>query len=381
MMKILYFCTFYHRALLFRQQMDALNDRGHYVRAFSSAAKGEGIAEKFRPIMDDKVVHVECWNRLDRLLFFPRQWKIEKKLVKAYDLKHFDLIHAHLLLSSGYSALRMKKKYGVPYVVSVRVTDLKGFIRFPYFKRMAAKILKNASGVLFLSGSHLDELMQKYVSEKDRKEIEGKCHVIGNCMESFWTEHKAAPRTEAPDTDDGLRILSVAKIKPVKNLPVAARAVELLNERGIKAKLTIVGENQDDAEFQKIKKFGCVEYIPFMKKEQLIDVYASHDIFLLPSVNETFGRVYLEAMSQGLPVLYTAGQGFDGNFPDGEVGYAVPSDNPEVIADRIMDIVGNYPEMSKACVNNSSLFDETSIIDQLEKFYQKALGQDQVTRT
>ena len=136
-MKILYFCTFYHRALLFRQQMDALNERGHYVRAFSTAQYGEGIADKFKPIMDDKVRHFECWNKYDRMLFFPRQWKIEKKLKAAYDVKSFDLVHAHLLLSTGYSALRLKKKYGIPYIVSVRVTDLTGFIKLPFFKKMA----------------------------------------------------------------------------------------------------------------------------------------------------------------------------------------------------------------------------------------------------
>jgi hypothetical protein len=114
--------------------MDSLIKRGHNIRAFSSAKYGEGIAEKFRPIMDELVVHKECWNKYDRMLFFPRQWKIEKELQKAYNLKEFDLIHSQLLLSSGYTAMRMKKKYGVPYVVSVRVTDLTGFIRLPYFE-------------------------------------------------------------------------------------------------------------------------------------------------------------------------------------------------------------------------------------------------------
>ena len=64
-MKILYLCTFYHRALLFRQQMDTLIKRGHEVKVFSSAQHGEGIAEKFLPIMDDQVVHCECWNKWD----------------------------------------------------------------------------------------------------------------------------------------------------------------------------------------------------------------------------------------------------------------------------------------------------------------------------
>jgi len=43
----------------------------------------------------------------------------------------------------------------------------------------------------------------------------------------------------------------------------------------------------------------------------------------MPSITETFGLVYAEALSQGLPVLYTRGQGFDRQFEEGEVGYAV----------------------------------------------------------
>ena len=40
--------------------------------------------------------------------------------------------------------------------------------------------------------------------------------------------------------------------------------------------------------------------------------------FCLPSHAETFGLVYVEAMSQGLPIIYE-GQGFDKQFQDGEV--------------------------------------------------------------
>lgn len=372
-MKILFFCTFYHRALLFRQQMDSLEKRGHYVRAFSTAPYGEGVADKFKPIMDDKVVHVECWKPIDRTLFYPRQRKIEKELQKAYDLTTFDVLHPQLLLSSGYSALRMKKKYGIPYVVSVRVTDLTGFIKMPYFRRMANQILKNASGVMFLSYTHKNELMTRFVDEKLKDEVERKSVVIGNCIEQFWTENRTSPRTTAPDPEKELKILSVAKIRPIKNLTTAAEAVELLRRRGVNASLTVVGENQDNDELERIKSYDCVRYIPFLTKEELINEYAAHDIFLLPSVNETFGRVYAEAMSQGLPVLYTKGQGFDGNFAEGVVGYSIPHKDPAVIADRIMQITERYTDISEACVKGSVRFDEDVIMEQMNAFYEKSL--------
>ena len=371
-MNILYLCTFYHRALLFRQQMDSLIKRGHNIRAFSSAKYGEGIAEKFRPIMDELVVHKECWNKYDRMLFFPRQWKIEKELQKAYNLKEFDLIHSHLLLSSGYTAIRMKKKYGVPYVVSVRVTDLTGYIRLPYFRGMAVRIIKEASGIIFLSACHKEEFTQKFVPAEYLDEFNSKCEVISNCIEPFWEENTAnAPRVMKDKKK--VRLLAVAKIRPIKNLTVAAQAVEVLKNRGYDARLTVVGEVQDKEEYERIKAYSCVDILPFKKKEELIDIYNDNDIFLLPSVNETFGRAYVEAMTQGLPVIYTQGQGFDKNFPDGEVGYSVPCDAPETIADRIEETIKRYDEISPECIEKSRLFYEDRIIDKLESFYEKAL--------
>ena len=372
-MKILYFCTFYHRAMLFRQQMNALIRRGHEVKAFNSAMYGEKVAEKFLPLMDGLVVHKECWNKYDRMLFFPRQWKIEKEWQKAYHIADFDLVHAQLLLSSGYSALRMKQKYGTPYVVSVRVTDLTGFIRMWYFRNMAMKIIRNASGVLFLSQSHKREFEEKFLSEKMKEDFEQKTVVIGNSLELFWQQNLAQPRKTVNNSNE-LKLLAVAKIRPIKNLTVASKAVEELNRRGIKAQLTVVGEVQDREEYEKIRQYEHTEILPFKTKEELIELYRSHDIFLLPSVSETFGRVYAEAMTQGLPILYTKSQGFDGNFEDGQAGYAVYADNPDYIADRVEDIVKRYREISEFCIENSKLFFEENIMNQMELFYKESLA-------
>lgn len=374
-MKILFLCTFYHRALFFRQQIEALNARGHEVRVFNSAQYGEGVAPKFQPIMDELVVHTECWNKYDRLFFFPRQWKIEKKLESAFDLREFDLLHAHLMLSSGYTALRMKKKYGLPYVVSIRTTDLYGFIRIPFFRRMAVEIMREASGILFLSLPHKEELFERYLNIDERKMVDEKSVIIGNALENFWINHIAKERNYDINPQN-LRILSVAKIRSIKNLSIAAMAVEELRKRGYNATLTVVGEIQEQHEYEKLCKFNFVKVLPFMTKEELIKIYRTHDIFLLPSIDETFGRVYPEAMSQGMPVIYTKGQGFDKTFPEGKIGYAVPPDNPVIIADRIENIINNYQNMSANCVELCKEFSEDKIIDKIEKFYKTVLGKN-----
>jgi len=52
-------------------------------------------------------------------------------------------------------------------------------------------------------------------------------------------------------------------------------------------------------------------------------------------------------MSQGLPVIYTRGQGFDGQFSEGEVGYSVDPNSPDEIASKIKAVLGDYERLSK----------------------------------
>lgn len=56
----------------------------------------------------------------------------------------------------------------------------------------------------------------------------------------------------------------------------------------------------------------------------------------MPSFTESFGLVYAEAMSQGLPVIYSKGQGFDGQFAEGVVGYHVDAHDPEELCENII---------------------------------------------
>jgi len=73
-------------------------------------------------------------------------------------------------------------------------------------------------------------------------------------------------------------------------------------------------------------------------------------VLLVPSSAETFGMVYLEAMSQGVPVLYTRGQGFDGQFPEGEAGFSVICGDIKQQAQALGEIVRDYPARSARCI-------------------------------
>ncbi len=99
-----------------------------------------------------------------------------------------------------------------------------------------------------------------------------------------------------------------------------------------------------------------VTLLPPRPMQALMPLYREADVFLLPSRRETFGLVYAEAISQGLPVLYGRGQGFDGQFEDGRVGYAVDPDDPVAIADKVLSILGDYARFSASALAGSARF-------------------------
>ena len=74
-MKILYVCTYYHRAMVFRDSMNYLEERGHSVLAFNAVTEGAKIDDKYKKIMDHKVIHKECFGKLDRFFFLHKQKK------------------------------------------------------------------------------------------------------------------------------------------------------------------------------------------------------------------------------------------------------------------------------------------------------------------
>ena len=149
-------------------------------------------------------------------------------------------------------------------------------------------------------------------------------------------------------------------------------AAEILIRDGWQVKLTVAGDIGDEFYRELFASKYFINYVGKKKKEELINYYRDADVFVLPSHKETFGLVYAEAMSQGLPVIYTRGQGFDGQFDDGEVGYAVSDTDPAEIAEKIKLIVSDYENVSKRCTERSFRYKwETVASRLLEECYKK----------
>lgn len=124
---------------------------------------------------------------------------------------------------------------------------------------------------------------------------------------------------------DDLVCLYVGRIAPEKNLTTLSAAFDAIARRDARAKLVVVGSGPQMAELQ--ARHPNAIFAGQRKGEDLAAHYASADLFLFPSLTETFGNVTTEAMASGLAVLafdYAAAAQL---IRKGENGLLVPIDD------------------------------------------------------
>jgi glycosyltransferase involved in cell wall biosynthesis len=371
-MRILNINSYYYSSSVHRQLQKSLKING--VDTFTYVPLTKGYVPRSECIYGDEkhVLSSECYNEFDRYIFHLKHNKILGDIKQRINLKDFTCMHAHSLFSNGYIAMRIKEEVGTPYIVAVRATDLNLFFKYMvHLKPLGKKILNQADKIIFLSETYRDFLIERYVQEQYRDGILKKSVLIPNGIDDFWLNNKGP--VKQLHVGSTVKLIHVGVISKRKNLSTTVKAVEFLKKKGYEVLLTVVGRVVDESIFNQIKKLPYVKYIPPVSKEELIKIYRENDVFVMPSITETFGLVYPEAMSQGLPVLYTKGQGFDGQFDDGEVGYSVNCFDAEEIADKIICIMKNYSAISERAIVNSTKFDWNILSKEYKEIYNSLL--------
>jgi len=316
----------------------------------------------------------ESFNNKDKYIFTLKQLKIMNSLMNTINPKNYDVVHAHTLFTDGNVAYKLNKEYGTPFIVTVRgYTDIYQFFKIRInLRNKGKKILKAASFIVFLSETNRKELLNTYIKDESlKKEIKDKSIILPNGIDSFWFENEGAPKT-LPKTDE-LKVISVGKVFKLKNPLTTVKALKILKDYyNLNVSLTLVGKIIDEPYAKEVENENDVpvNVVGVLPKEQLIKIFRDHDLFVLPSTYETFGLVYPEAMSQGLPVIYTKDQGFYLQFEEGKVGYAVNSSNPEDIAEKIVKILEDYNAMSKRSLKGYKKFNWSILSRAYIKMYE-----------
>lgn len=366
-MKILHINTDYIGTTVHSAMIRSLNRYTENVVFCPTRKKIELRNEK-----DSNVFVCNCFKWLDRFNFKNKQKKILAQAQGLFKDEKVDCIHAYTLFTDGNCAMELSKKKNVPFVVAVRNTDVNVFFKYRFFlRRRGIEILKKARMVFFLSETYKSQVLNKYVPKYLVDEIAAKSRIIPNGVDEFWHENLYIDRKDNAFQNKRIKIVYAGEINRNKNILTTQRAVDLLEKRGWNVEYTVVGKITDRKVFNRIVKNSHTKYCIPCAKEELINVFRENDIFVMPSFYETFGLVYAEAMSQGLPVIYTKGQGFDGWFQEGEVGYSVIANNEKDIATKIELITQNYDIISNKCRELVSNFDWHVLAREYFSLYQK----------
>lgn len=316
------------------------------------------------------VVVSECLTTIDRFFFYKKQKKILKNLLENIDVTTVSCSHAYTLFTDGNCAYELFEKYHIPYVVAIRSTDIEFFKYRINLRVRGRKILRNAEKVFFLSETTRNYFINSFIPQKEKNAIYKKSLIIPNGIDDFWLNNSSSEIIDKNLLDNrSINLCCVSEIIKRKNIPTVVDVAYELERRGWKVHLEIIGKKTDINEFNKFINRKYLTYFEPVPKEVLIEHYKKADIFVLMSKGETFGLVYAEAMSQGVPVIYTQGEGFDGQFDDGYVGYAVKSSDISFAANRIEEILRHYMDFSRNCISSIERFSWKKICKEYSEIY------------
>jgi glycosyltransferase involved in cell wall biosynthesis len=242
-----------------------------------------------------------------------------------------EVIHAHIY-SAGVPAVIIGRLYGIPVVISEHWSGFPQKELTSIEKRMAKFAMNHAQWILPVSRS-LQRGIEAYG-------IKGRFRIIPNVVDATLFYPKGKEERHACPK----RILFVGSLKPVKGLPFLLHALARLRQTRDDWHLDIVGDGPARREYETMVEASRLsEKVIFhgMKsKQEVSEFMRKADLFVLPSLAETFGIVAAEALATGVPVLATRCGGPE-EFITDEVGRVVSPGSVDTLCEGLNDMLSN----------------------------------------
>ncbi len=264
---------------------------------------------------------IRCINKNYLTPFFhSSQFEFLKK-------ENFDFIVSHMP-SGILAANKISKLLKIPYSVSVHSSDLE-VLKNPAYSILWHSIKKAymKSKVVLPRSFWLKEKIEKIIPQ-----LKNKTYVIPSGIEACHMLNIS----QIPEKAEKMNILplkifaagSLIKRKNFENLIRAAAEIE-------DVELHIAGEGRERESLIKlVKKLKCEKKIIFegrKTREEILNLMEEFPVFILPSYGETFGMVYIEALSKGCITVCTENSGVDGIIKDDINGFLTRPDKNDII--------------------------------------------------
>ncbi len=265
------------------------------------------------------------------LVYFGRAWPITRSLIKK---RSYDLCHAVFGLPAGVLAWRLARAHGIPYLVSLRGSDVPGYDAswrwvHTLLGSVNTRVWKCAARVVANS-----KALRDLASEA---EPDLRIEVIHNGVDANAFRPLSIAKARP---DHQLQLIFVGRLVERKGLQHVLVALAQLP--GLTVSLTVVGSGNYRRQLEDLCRIHSlrnrVRFVGHLANEELPSVYSQHDAFILPSLTESHAMVLTEAMSCGLPVIGSAVGAIPEVVRDGTDGLLVEPGNVQQIKAAIVQL-------------------------------------------
>ena len=366
-------------ALTAERTLRHLRRAGHAVQLVRPRQRGEDAldaADEWRTFGGPIPMYPDLRYGLARVAALRRRWR-------SAALPSPDLVHVTTPGPLGWAALRAARAEGIPTSADFR-TNFHAYSRhyglawcaplvLAYLRRLHAM----ADGT-FVPTRELQGVLQ--AQGFARLQVIGR-GVDAERFSRRWRDDTLRRSWGAGDGDPVL--LHVGRLAPEKNVQLVFDAFEALRCLRPAVRLVVVGDGPLRGRLQ--RAFGDVHFAGVQRGAELARHYASADLFLFPSLTDTFGNVTLEAMASGLAVVAFDTAAAGQHLRDGTSGWlAAPSPEPAVAqrafigaAQRALRAFGRGVPVGERAAREAQRADWDSVLQTFEQSLVRLAGAPQ----
>lgn len=298
------------------------------------------------------------------LYLFFYQMQLEKnfnEIVSSWGMP--DIIHVHVVLPTGWVALKIGNTYKIPVVLTEHTEPFSLHLRTSVYQRLTRQTLLGVNRIIAVS-----PFLKKQILEF---EPHANIEVIGNVIDdSFFS-----PASFVREKTDVFHFLTVALLVERKGIRYLIEAVKLLSQN-IDDKFVVVigGDGPLRLGLENlVKQLGVIDncrFVGALNRSEVRDWINQSDVFVLPSLGETFGVVLLEAMMCGKPVIATRCGGPD-FLVTPEVGVLVDVADSVALAGAMNDFIRNRRKFNARSIRKITvdMYGQISFLRRIARVY------------
>ena len=304
----------------------------------------------------------------------PYETALASTMVDVIKNNKLDLLHVHYAIphaSAAYMAKQILRKEGkeIPVITTLHGTDITLVGRDKTYAPVVAFSINQSDAITAVSQNLRDETFRTFPIEK---EIE----VIYNFVDVERFARKPIDAFRKVIAPKGERILlHASNFRKIKRVQDVVRIFERVT-RQMPAKLLFVGDGPERSTAEDLaRELGVCDHVRFVgKQEQMEDILAIADLFLLTSDYESFGLAALEAMAAGVPVVSTNAGGLREINIDGETGYTAAVGDVATMSEQAISILSSDESLQafkQRAAAHARRYDIANIVPLYEKLYEQ----------